>query len=654
MFDTVLVANRGEIAVRVIRTLRDLGVRSVAVYSDADAGSRHVAQADEAVRIGPPPAVDSYLRVDAIMAAARRTGAEAIHPGYGFLSENPALAAACDEAGVTFVGPPVSAIESMGDKIAAKRRVAAAGVPVVPGRHDDDMSDEAVAAAVTEVGFPALLKPSAGGGGKGMRIIRADADVAAEITAARREATKSFGDDRLLVERYIERPRHIEVQVLADRHGTVIHLGERECSLQRRHQKVVEEAPSPFVGPELRERLGAAAIEAARSCGYVGAGTVEFIVSGTDADQFWFLEMNTRLQVEHPVTELVTGWDLVEWQLRIAAGEALPSGAVPLTGWAVEARVYAEDPARDFLPGSGILLTVREPSRVRVDSGVMAGQAITTNYDPMIAKVIVGAPHREAALERLGQALADTVYLGVPTNTAYLRRLIALPEVRAGDLHTGLIADHSEIAAVGGPERHGIVAAALEWLDRRMPSIADAWAIPDGWRLGSPAASGVTLRSGVTHCEVVLTGLPESAAVAIDGSDPVDAAARWEGDTFVVTVDGDTRRYVVTRDGAEVWLAAEGVVDRFTEVERLAAEGGSADAGGVGAVHSPMPGAVIAVAVAVGDVVAEGAPLITVEAMKMEHTLVAPAAARVVEVGAAPGTQVAMDQVLVRLEAVDD
>ena len=653
MFDTVLVANRGEIAVRVIRTLRDLGIRSVAVYSDADRDARHVRDADEAVRIGPASAAESYLSIPAIMAAARRTGASAIHPGYGFLSENPDLAAACDAEGITFIGPPVAAIRSMGDKIAAKRRVAAAGVPVVPGRHDDDMSDSDVAAAVAEVGHPALLKPSAGGGGKGMRIVQAGSDVAAEITTARREAVKSFGDDRLLVERYIERPRHIEVQVLADQHGTVIHLGERECSLQRRHQKVIEEAPSPFVTPELRERLGAAAIDTARSCGYVGAGTVEFIVSGADPNQFWFLEMNTRLQVEHPVTELVTGWDLVEWQLRIAAGDRLPADEVSLCGWAVEARIYAEDPARDFLPSSGTVLEVREPRRVRVDSGVVAGQTISTNYDPMIAKVIAAGATRDQALEKLGQALAETVYLGVPTNAGYLRRLLALPEVRAGDLHTGLIADHGELAVADVPGEHAVVAAALEWLDRRMPVEADAWTVPDGWRLGAAAASEVTLRTIGDPQTVSITGLPESARVVVNGGHPLAAAAVWQQEVLVVTLAGDTRRYTVARAGNDVWLAAEGAIDRFTEVERLAAEGGAADAAGVGAIRSPMPGTVIDVSVAVGDEIPAGAALVTVEAMKMEHTLVAPGAARVTEIATRAGQQVAMDELLVRLEAVD-
>lgn len=656
MYDTVLIANRGEIAVRVIRTLRAMGIRSVAVYSDVDSGSRHVLEADEAVRIGPAPAAQSYLDIDAVIAAARLTGAQAIHPGYGFLSENPDFATACAQAGIVFVGPPVAAIEGMGDKIAAKNTVSAAGVPVVPGRHDPDMSDADVAAAVAEIGYPAILKPSAGGGGKGMRVIRDESEVAAGIAAARREARRSFGDDRLLVERYIDRPRHIEVQVLADAHGNVIHLGERECSLQRRHQKVIEEAPSPFVTPAVRERLGRAAVDAARSCAYVGAGTVEFIVDGRDPDSFYFLEMNTRLQVEHPVTEMVTGWDLVEWQLRIAAGERLPTEAPELTGHAIEARIYAEDPGRDFLPSSGRLLTIREPTDVRVDSGVVAGQAITGDYDPMLAKVIVAAADRETALDRLTQALTRTAYLGVATNTRFLTRLLGLPSVRSAELHTGLIEQHPDIAADPAPTNHCVAAAAAEWLLGLTPdSPADPWAVPDGWRLGPPAAAGLTLRSagGAFH-QVAITGLAPDCSVVIDDDPPLRCRAEWRGGRLVVTANGDTRTYDAARAGTDVWLAADGVTERFTETERLAAEGGAAGTAGVGAVHSPMPGTVIVVAVAVGDRVAEGAPLVTVEAMKMEHTLTAPAAATVRDVAVVTGAQVAMDELLVLLEADDE
>ena len=468
MFGKVLIANRGEIAVRVIRTLRALGVSSVAVYSDADAGARHVREADEAIRIGPPPAAESYLNIDAIIAAALTSGAEAIHPGYGFLAENAAFARACAAAGLVFVGPPADAIDAMGDKIAAKARVAAAGVPVVPGAGSAGMTDEELKVKVlmwNDPFVPVLVKPSAGGGGKGMRVVRSDAELPEALAAARREATAAFGDGTLLVERYLERPRHIEIQVLADAHGRVAHLGERECSLQRRHQKIIEESPSPLLTPERREAMGRAAIEAARSVGYVGAGTIEFIVPGTadapaaaddDSFEFFFMEMNTRLQVEHPVTELVYGLDLVEWQLRVAAGERLPfpADAVPAAagGHAVEARVYAEDPARGFLPTGGQVLALREPAgpHVRVDSGLAPGTAVTSAYDPMLSKVIAWGPDRPSALRRLDAALAATVILGVATNVSYLRTLLTAPDVQAGRLDTGL-AERIVAAQTGKP-----------------------------------------------------------------------------------------------------------------------------------------------------------------------------------------------------------
>ncbi|HZI44097.1 MAG TPA: biotin carboxylase N-terminal domain-containing protein, partial [Ilumatobacter sp.] len=416
MFETVLVANRGEIAVRIMRTLRTLGIRSVAVYSDADAGARHVAAADVGVRIGPAPARESYLSVDAVIAAALASGAQAIHPGYGFLSENPALADACDANGIVFVGPPVAAIAAMGDKIAAKATVAAAGVPVVPGSSETGLDDTALGEAARTVGFPVLLKPSAGGGGKGMRLVEDAAQLDDAIASARREARGAFGDDTLLVERFIRNPRHIEIQVLADTHGTVVHLGERECSLQRRHQKIVEEAPSPLLSADVRAAMGAQAVEAARACGYTSAGTVEFIVSADRPDEFFFMEMNTRLQVEHPVTEMVYRVDLVEQQLRIAAGErlALIQDALQPHGHAVEVRVYAEDPSRGFLPTGGIVHGLVEPTGegVRVDSGIAAGSAVGSDYDPMLAKVIAWGDDRAEALHRLDHALAETAVLG--------------------------------------------------------------------------------------------------------------------------------------------------------------------------------------------------------------------------------------------------
>jgi acetyl-CoA/propionyl-CoA carboxylase biotin carboxyl carrier protein len=611
------------------------------------------------VRIGPAPAAQSYLNIDAILSAAAATGVGAIHPGYGFLSENEGFARACERAGLVFIGPPADAVAVMGDKISAKIRVAEAGVPVVPGRHEPGMDDAAIEQAVADVGLPALLKPSAGGGGKGMRVVRAGDDVASAIASARREAQSSFGDPTLLVERYIGRPRHIEVQILADSHGTVRHLGERECSLQRRHQKVIEEAPSPFVTPQVRDRLGTAAIEAARSCGYRGAGTVEFILDAADPDTFYFLEMNTRLQVEHPVTEEVTGWDLVEWQVRIAAGEALPDGppGVELCGHAVEARVYAEDPARDFLPSSGLLLDVVEPrSDVRVDSGVTAGQTVSTFYDPMIAKVIARGADRADAFARLDRALASTAYLGVTTNIAYLRALIGLPEVVAGDLHTGLIDENPDLAAATAPDDHELAAVAILRIMALLPPPgADPWVQPDGWRLSGRAASGLRVRSGDgTVHDVEVAGLPDDAAVRIGEAEAFAASARRGDDVLEVEAHGDLRRYAVAQDGDAVWLARDGRAIRLVEEDRLDAEAGREAEGSLGAVRSPMPGAVIAVRVQAGQRVAAGEALVTVEAMKMEHTLVSPADAVVAEVSVSAGDQVALDQRLVVLDAPEE
>lgn len=486
MFDTVLVANRGEIAVRVIRTLRSLGVRSVAVFSDADADARHVREADTAVRIGPAPAAESYLSVERLLEAAARTGAQAVHPGYGFLAENAAFARACEEAGLVFIGPSADAIALMGDKIRAKETVRAAGVPVVPGGRDPELAE-----AARELGAPVLLKPSAGGGGKGMRLVRDLSLLEEEIAAARREARASFGDDTLLVERWIDRPRHIEIQVLADGHGNVVHLGERECSLQRRHQKIIEEAPSVLLDDGTRAAMGEAAVQAARSCGYRGAGTVEFIVPGGDPTQYYFMEMNTRLQVEHPVTELVTGLDLVEWQLRVAAGERLgfAQEELRLTGHAVEARICAEDPARGFLPSGGTVLLLDEPQGdgVRTDSGLTEGTEVGSLYDPMLSKVIAYGPDRETALRKLRSALAETVTLGVPTNAGFLRRLLAHPAVVAGELDTGLVERVvDELVDTDVPEEVYEAAAAvrLQALKPRAEGWTDPFSVPSGWRLG--------------------------------------------------------------------------------------------------------------------------------------------------------------------------
>ncbi|MEU2577365.1 acetyl/propionyl/methylcrotonyl-CoA carboxylase subunit alpha [Streptomyces anulatus] len=636
MFDTVLVANRGEIAVRVIRTLREQGVRSVAVFSDADADARHVREADTAVRIGPPPASESYLNVPALLEAARRTGAQAVHPGYGFLAENAGFAQACADAGLVFIGPPASAISLMGDKIRAKETVAAAGVPVVPGSSGSGLTDAQLEAAAQEIGMPVLLKPSAGGGGKGMRLVRDAAVLAEEIAAARREARASFGDDTLLVERWIDRPRHIEIQVLADTHGNVIHLGERECSLQRRHQKIIEEAPSVFLDEETRAAMGEAAVQAARSCGYAGAGTVEFIVPGDDPASYYFMEMNTRLQVEHPVTELVTGLDLVEWQLRVASGERLPYAQrdITLTGWAIEARVCAEDPSRGFLPSGGTVLALREPQGggVRTDSGLSEGVPVGSLYDPMLSKVIAYGPDRASALRKLRAALADTVILGVPTNAGFLRRLLAHPDVVSGDLDTGLVEREAEgLVPDGVPDEVYAAAAAVrrEALEPRPDAggWTDPFSVPNGWRTGGvPAPLTFPLR--VAGADPVTYGAPASATVTPD--------------RVTVELDGAVGHFHRSGD----WLGRDGDTWHVQDHDPVEASLSGAGRGGADTLAAPMPGTVTVVKVAVGDEVEAGQSLLVVEAMKMEHVISAPHAGTVTELDVIAGATVAMDQVL--------
>jgi acetyl-CoA/propionyl-CoA carboxylase biotin carboxyl carrier protein len=650
MFDTVLVANRGEIAVRVLRTLRSMGIRSVAVYSDADAGALHTRLADVAVPIGPAPAVQSYLSIERVIEAAARTGAQAIHPGYGFLSENVEFARACEKAGIVFIGPPVAAIEAMGDKIRAKQTVSAAGVPVVPGRTEPGLSDDDVAAAAVEVGFPVLLKPSAGGGGKGMRVVRGEAELADAIAGARREARGSFGDDTLLVERYIGAARHIEVQVLGDTHGTVIHLGERECSLQRRHQKVIEEAPSALLDASGRAAMGRAAVEAARAVGYTGAGTVEFIVDAERPSDFFFLEMNTRLQVEHPVTELVTGLDLVELQVRIAAGEPLPldQDDVVLEGHAMEARVYAEDPSRGFLPQAGTVVGLAEPSGagVRVDSSLAVGSVVGTDYDPMLAKVIAWGPDRETARARLDAALGQTAVLGVSTNTAFLRALLADPDVVEGRLDTGLIERRGNaLTALAPPSPVVFAAAAMAELLESEPdgAVVDPWDVPDGWRLGEPAWTVRRLQAaGGEPVTVRLRGRSTSAEVRVGDGEPTVASASRTGDRLTVTLDGLTGSFAVAHVGGTVWLAADGRAFPLREHERLASAAGAAESDG--AVTSPMPGTVTVVQASLGDRVEAGTPLLVVEAMKMEHVLTAPVAGVVAELPVTAGQSVRLDE----------
>lgn len=674
LFHTVLVANRGEIACRVIRTLRAMGIRSVAVYSDADAGARHVREADTAVRIGPAAASESYLNADAIVDACLRTGAEAVHPGYGFLSENADFARALDKAGIVFIGPGVAALDVMGDKIRSKNHVAGYGVPVVPGVARPGMTDTELIDAAAAVGFPLLIKPSAGGGGKGMHAVERAEDLPAVLQTARRVAAGAFGDDTLFLERLVTTPRHIEVQVLADSHGNVIHLGERECSLQRRHQKVIEEAPSPLLeglpdGAEVRARIGEAACNAARSVNYTGAGTVEFLVSDDAPDEFYFMEMNTRLQVEHPVTEMVTGIDLVEWQVRIAAGAALTvrQDDVRLAGHAVEARVYAEVPEKNFLPATGTVHLLDElpgqgagtDGRVRIDSSLVEGLQLSASYDPMLSKVIAWGRDRAAALETLDRALAGYTALGVDTNVEYLRLLINDPDVRAGRLDTGLIARKLPDLAfrrAGTPEA---VAAALVSLAGRdeEPQDGSPWRTATGWRIGAHAPRRISLGTpdgGLAA--VAVTGTPAGGAVRVrvDGGTEQAASLRVpEPGRAVLLLDGVEYPYRMAtgEDSSVIHLGTDGwscrfeVLSREARLERMLAavqrEEGATDP----AVRSPMTGTVVSVPVRDGDAVEVGQVLASVEAMKMEHQLVAPLAGTV-HLAARPGDLVKSGQIL--------
>ncbi len=666
VFSTVLVANRGEIAVRVIRTLKAMGIRSVAVYSDADADARHVAEADTAVRIGPPPARQSYLDIDAVVDAALRTGAQAVHPGYGFLSENSDFAAALQRAGLVFIGPPTAAIRTMGDKIAAKSTVSAFGVPVVPGIARPGLSDADLIAAAGDIGFPILVKPSAGGGGKGMRRVDEAAELPAALVSARRESAAAFGDDTLFLERFVLRPRHIEVQVLADLHGTVLHLGERECSLQRRHQKVIEEAPSPLLDEATRARIGAAACDTARSVDYVGAGTVEFIVSADRPDEFFFMEMNTRLQVEHPVTEMVTGWDLVEWQVRIAAGEKLAAAQddIGMHGHAIEARVYAEDPAAGFLPTGGPVLGLVEPTGgqersdsginsapgIRIDSGLSAGMTVGSDYDPMLAKVIAHADDRGAALRTLDRALADTAVLGLGTNIEFLRFLLADTDVAAGRLDTGLLDRRAGDFTPHRPDDELLIAAAAyRWLRRWPAPGGDPWDVPSGWRIGDPAPTSIRLRCGERTEHVHIVGGPAAATARVEDGERRSLSVQLVGETLSVTIDGVRTNHTVAYADHQIWLADDGRSVALEELREAPVRPDDEHSGDAELV-SPMPGSVVAVGVSDGDSVSAGTVVVAVEAMKMEHSLTAPVDG-VVELLVAVGDQVKVGQPLAKIIA---
>ena len=661
--ETVLVANRGEIACRIIRTLWGLGIKSVAVYSDADADAEHVRMADVAVRLGPAPATQSYLLIDAVVDAARRTGADAVHPGYGFLSENARFAEALAEAGIVFIGPPAAAIATMGDKISARAAVTERGVPVVPGLSRPGLTDDELIAAAPDIGFPVLIKPSAGGGGKGMHRVPEPGELPDALAAARREAASAFGDDALFLEHFVDTPRHIEVQVLADEHGNVIHLGERECSLQRRHQKVIEEAPSALLDEQTRARIGAAACDAARSVGYTGAGTVEFIVSAHRPDEFFFMEMNTRLQVEHPVTEMVTGVDLVEQQIRVARGEplSLRQNDIRLDGHAVEARVYAEDPARGFLPTGGEVRALTEPAGigVRVDGALRVGSVIGTDYDPMLAKVIAHGADRAEAIARLDEALVGMRVLGVGTNIDFCRAVLADEDVRAGRLDTALLDRFVVDYAAPQPQPATWAAAALAGIGARDPG--EPWESAVGWRIGAPAPVVVELRVDDHRVEVrAEVGHADetrlSATVTIDSTGDDHLATRWSGDVEMswdpatpahrmVVADGVGARWTMVDDDGW-WVAGPGGTWR---VARVRSEASAAGADHAGEIVSPMPGTVVAVAVHDGDRVAAASTVIVVEAMKMEHALTAPFDG-VVTVKAAVGDKVAAGQMLAGVE----
>ena len=614
MIQSLLIANRGEIACRIIRTARAMGVRTVAVYSDADADALHVREADDAVHIGPSPARESYLLGDRIIAAAKQADAEAIHPGYGFLSENADFAQAVIDAGLVWVGPNPDSIRAMGLKDAAKARMIAAGVPVTPGYLGEDQSPDRLAAEAGKVGYPVLIKAVAGGGGKGMRRVDAPSEFASALLSCQREAAASFGDARVLIEKYILSPRHLEVQVFGDRQGNVVHLFERDCSLQRRHQKVIEEAPAPGMDADTRAAICAAAVRAARAVDYVGAGTIEFIADGSEglrADRIWFMEMNTRLQVEHPVTEEITGVDLVEWQLRVASGEALPKrqDELRIDGWAMEARLYAENPATGFLPSTGPLEHLVLPGQARIETGVEEGGTVTPFYDPMIAKIVVHAPTREQAIDRLWDATTDVEVWPVQTNAGFLGRLCGDAEFRAGTMDTGLIGRRGDALTQPPPaeaEALQAVTAALMQGDDRTP-----WSAASGFRMNGAQQRTVRIvdQAGLVHTVTDVV--------------PDDEYAKDEITLFAL---GEAQSY-------RLWRAY----------------GTAAGAAGDGAILSPMPGRLIAVDVAVGDKVTAGQKLVTLEAMKMEHSLTAPFDGVVAELSATTGGQVTEGTVLVRI-----
>ncbi len=680
MFTKILIANRGEIACRVIKTARRMGIRTVAVYSEADANARHVRLADEAVCIGPAAVRESYLVAERILDAAQRTGAQAVHPGYGFLSENAEFADACAAAGVVFIGPPAEAIRAMGSKSAAKKIMGAAGVPLTPGYHGDDQEPDFLQTQADSIGYPVLIKAAAGGGGKGMRLVERSEDFLAALASCQREAASSFGSDHVLIEKYLTRSRHIEIQVFADTLGNCVYLFERDCSVQRRHQKVLEEAPAPGMTAERRARMGQAAVDAAQAVGYVGAGTVEFIASDTFAQdgRFYFMEMNTRLQVEHPVTEMITGQDLVEWQLRVASGEPLPlrQEQLEIRGHALEARIYAEDANRGFLPSTGRLVHLAPPAEslnVRVDTGIEQGDEITPFYDPMIAKLIVwdageGGNARNAALARMRQALADYRIVGVTANVDFLSRLVACPAFANADLDTGLIEKSHDFlfpADAEPPKEVFFVAAVAELLREQATAAATArhsgdpwspWSSHDGWRLNLQSRRALTFRSDDTLHEVAVAYATDGWRLSLAGESVLARGRVLDSGQFAgqIAVELDTRRLVASvvavtekhEQRRHVFLNGSTYLILRDDPLHLV-EAGGANGGGLTA---PMPGKIVALLAAPGQAVAKGTPLLILEAMKMEHTITAPKDGTVKSFRYAAGEQVADGAELVEFE----
>ncbi|RED52550.1 acetyl-CoA carboxylase biotin carboxylase subunit [Aestuariispira insulae] len=671
MFEKILIANRGEIACRVIETAQSMGIATVAVYSDADCGAKHVALADEAVHIGPAPVRESYLLGERIIEAAKQTGAQAIHPGYGFLSENAGFADLCAKNDLIFIGPPADAIRAMGSKSQAKEIMDKAGVPLVPGYHGDNQDPDFLAAEADKMGYPVLIKASLGGGGKGMRLVEKAADFAASLESCKREAVNAFGDDHVLVERFVTRPRHIEMQVFADSHGQAVHLFERDCSVQRRHQKVLEEAPAPGMNEELRAEMGKAATDAALAIGYQGAGTVEFIVETSEdgvPGAFFFMEMNTRLQVEHPVTEMITGEDLVAWQLKVASGMPLPKAQseITCTGHALEARLYAEDPANDFLPAIGRLHHFKTPNAIaRIDSGVRAGDEVSMHYDPMIAKVITHGADRSEAIRRMVRALEQTEVAGLVTNRDFLKKAAGHPAFGSGLLDTSFIEKYETDLLPNegeGASVHDLAFAALALLrqrDRQARSEADhsadpwsPWGRTDNWRLNDTSNTDIRLQPmGASE--------PVMVHAEIDGQDYhfriADevlsfAAVREEGLDLTAQVNGvKAKRAVHLRESALTVIGADRT-QRLTLIDPMAAAG--EEEGGSGRMTAPMPGKITAVKVNAGESVEEGQALMVVEAMKMEHTIAAPHDGVVAEVRFAVGDQVAEGDELISFEEV--